>query len=70
MPVNRIFAPRYMCVCDICKNVSLVDSYLHPNVYNQAQAVRSLGWSYSIDKKVICKHCRQQDVSDRYRYKT
>lgn len=69
MPISRINAPRYMCVCDICKNVSLVDAYLQSNIYNQAQAVRSLGWSYTRDKKVICKHCRKHNVADKYRYK-
>ena len=57
----------YQCVCDNCKNFIVVEKTT--DIYNRAQAVRSVGWSYAKNRTVLCKKCRKHNVSDNYRYK-
>ena len=55
----------YLCQCDNCKAIVTVEKDLNLKIYNRAQAVRSLGWSFSEDgKTVVCDRCRL----DNYRY--
>ena len=55
----------YLCKCDLCGQVETVEE--SKNIYNGAQAVRSLGWSFGKDKRVFCKSCRQSRLADRHR---
>lgn len=58
---------HYVCTCDSCgKTQEVVKSEKN---YNQAQAVRSLHWSFSRNgKKVECDKCRRYNYFDPYRY--
>lgn len=56
----------FICTCDIChRTVEVAEDY--NKIYNGAQAVRSLGWSYGKDKSVKCDKCRKQYRHDGYR---
>ena len=33
-------------------------------IYNGAQAVRSLGWSFGKDGKLLCDECRKENYKD------
>lgn len=48
----------YVIKCDVCGKSEVVERDFDHGVYNGAQAVRSLGWSYGRDKRVMCKDCR------------
>lgn len=49
----------YVCICDNCKKVHTVEKDLNNKIYNRAQAVRSIGWSFGEDgKTVMCDRCR------------
>lgn len=54
----------YHCVCDVCGRDLFVKS--SEIVYNRAQAVRSLGWSYGKDRIVRCDTCRIKNLEDNY----
>ena len=56
----------YCCVCDNCQKNERVDR--SALIYNGAQAVRSLGWSFGKDGKVLCKTCRMRNYDDHYRW--
>ena len=57
----------FSCRCDICgKTAEVKENY--PRIYNGAQAVRSLGWSFGKDKSVKCDRCRLPSLYDKYKY--
>lgn len=59
----------YVCTCDNCNKVQRVEKNFNKNIYNRAQAVRSLGWSFSKDgKRITCDNCRKHNWKDSYRY--
>jgi len=60
----------YVCQCDNCKKIERVEKNFDKRIYNRAQAVRSLNWSFSEDgKTVICSKCRKHNPRDKYRNK-
>lgn len=67
MSVTSYSIKYYVCVCDKCGKRSdpIKDT---SQVYNRAQAARSIGWSYGKDCKVLCDNCRMDNWEDRYRY--
>lgn len=64
MPVYSHSVLSYYCYCDKCKKLEIVEE--NETIYNRAQAVRSLGWSYGKDKSVLCDICRKMNYSDNY----
>ena len=64
MSVYRITQVHYVCRCDRCHKMAIVPQTAQ--IYNGAQAVRSLGWSYGKDKSVYCDKCRKQNWKDRH----
>lgn len=66
MGVRLYNIPKYQCICDQCKAIVSVDKA--PSIYNGAQAVRSIGWSFGKDGRVLCKKCRQQNFEDKYKW--
>ena len=48
----------YVCICDIC-NRTLEVCGASDEIYNRAQAVRSLGWSFGNNGKIKCSFCRR-----------
>ena len=51
--------PVYNCHCDVCGKFEQVYDYNSNKIYNGAQAVRSLGWSFGKDGKTVkCDKCR------------
>lgn len=60
----------YVCICDNCKKMHTVEKDFNNKIYNRAQAVRSIGWSFGEDgKTVMCVACRKFNIKDKYRYK-
>lgn len=55
----------YVCKCDCCNETVVVEET--NKIYNGAQAVRSLGWSFGKDKRVFCSSCRQVRLCDQHR---
>ena len=53
--VRKLF---YVFKCDCCGKVAEVECD-GKRVYNGAQAVRSLGWSFGRDKKIKCPICKK-----------
>lgn len=68
MSVKCYSVPTFRCVCDKCGAVRNVEKD-YDKIYNGAQAVRSLGWSFGKDKSVKCSKCRQTAWGDMYREK-
>ena len=66
MSVKLTNNPYYFCVCDNCKTTAKVERT--SKIYNAAQAVRSLGWSFGRDRQVYCVKCRQRNYFDNYKY--
>ncbi|MDE6597975.1 MAG: hypothetical protein K2K60_05000 [Clostridia bacterium] len=58
----------FVCKCDKCGKSEEVNET--EKIYNGAQAVRSLGWSFGKDKSVKCDKCRQDDWGNRYNWHT
>lgn len=58
----------FVCTCDVCGCREEVKENIN-GVYNGAQAVRSLGWSFGKDKVVKCDKCRKTAWGDMYREK-
>lgn len=59
----------YICVCDDCGKRIEVEEDILNGIYNGAQAVRSLGWSFGKDKSVKCDKCRRSNsFYDKYKY--
>ena len=56
----------YRCHCDVCGKTYDVEKD-YEKIYNGAQAVRSLGWSFGKDSRVLCCDCRKTHMTDRYR---
>lgn len=55
----------YFCRCDKCGQSAVVEQT--NEIYNGAQAARSLGWSFGKDKRVFCSSCRQSRLYDKHR---
>ncbi len=64
MPVYSKSILYYSCICDKCGKYKQVQE--RDTIYNRAQAVRSLGWSYGKDKSVLCNYCRKLNYNDNY----
>lgn len=64
MPVYSSSVLYYSCICDKCSKYETVQE--SETIYNRAQAVRSLGWSYGKDKSVLCDICRKMNYGDNY----
>lgn len=69
MSVSSYSVHVFVCVCDVCGERADVEESLRNGIYNGAQAVRSLGWSFGKDKSVKCSKCRQTAWGDMYREK-
>lgn len=55
----------YLCQCDNCKVIVELEKDLSKKIYNRAQAVRSLGWSFSQDgRTVLCDDCRWDNYKE------
>ena len=67
MGVTSYSVHVFVCKCDICGKLVEVKENYH-GIYNGAQAVRSLGWSFGKDKSVKCLECRKHDWDDHYSY--
>ena len=65
--VGTLRKTYYVCQCDNCKKIMSVEK--SDVIYNKAEAVRFLKWSFSRDRKVTCKDCRKHNLNDPYRYK-
>lgn len=65
MSILLINTPEYYCRCDICNRLAVVKRTI--NIYNGAQAVRSLGWSFGKDGGVACDRCRRLNRNDHYK---
>jgi hypothetical protein len=65
MGVKRENVPIFKIECDVCGRTASVrkDS---ENIYNAAQAVRSIGWSFGKDKTIKCAQCRCIEGGDNY----
>ena len=66
MGVRLFNIPKYCCVCDKCNVAIEVNKTV--KIYNGAQAVRSLGWSFGKDGRVLCKKCRMNNFEDKYKW--
>ena len=66
MGVSSYSVHVFVCTCDVCGKRVDVEESLNNNIYNGAQAVRSLGWSFGQDKSVRCGKCRRYYV-DKYK---
>lgn len=66
MGVKLFQYPIYVCTCDICGEQTEVPRNCRAKTYNAAQAVRSVGWSYGKDGKVLCHECRKLNRQDNY----
>ncbi len=59
MGVSSYSVHVFVCKCDDCERLEEVEE--SPEIYNGAQAVRSLGWSFGKDKSVKCDKCRMDN---------
>ena len=66
MPVCLENIPYYLCICNKCKKYKKVEP--NKKIYNGAQAVRSLGWSFGKDQSVFCDICRKKNHNDHYKW--
>lgn len=58
----------FVCTCDVCGSREEVKENYN-GIYNGAQAVRSLGWSFGKDKSVKCSSCRKRyGNKDKFKY--
>lgn len=57
MSVTCFSVPTFLCKCDDCGRVEYVEKD-YDKIYNGAQAVRSLGWSFGKTGRVRCSSCR------------
>lgn len=64
MGVYSVKQIHYVCRCDRCHKMAIVPE--GKEIYNGAQAVRSIGWSYGKDKSVYCDTCRKENRKDRH----
>lgn len=69
MSVTSYTTKIYVCKCDVCGKTEYVEESLANKIYNGAQAVRSLKWSYGKDKSVKCDICRRKEWNDHYQYR-
>lgn len=63
--IRKIQKTYYVCKCDNCGKVS-EPIEKSPEIYNAAQAARSIGWSFGKTGKVFCKDCRLFNYNDRH----
>lgn len=68
MSVVTFSVHYFVCTCDNCGKESTVSENRRIGIYNKAQAVRSLGWSFGKDKSILCDTCRQNNYLDNYRF--
>ena len=68
MSVGLFTVRYYVCTCDECGAQGRVEKD-YDKVYNPAQAVRELGWSYGKDKRVKCKACRMHEPWDCHKWR-
>lgn len=61
MGVTSYSVHVFVCRCDVCGERQDVEESLSGGIYNGAQAVRSLGWSFGKDKSVKCDKCRMDN---------
>ncbi len=66
MSVQSKIIRVYTCTCDECGKSQ--DVQPSDEIYNAAQAVRSLGWKFGKDRSVKCDECRRNDWDDHYSY--
>lgn len=66
MAVSSKIIRVYVCTCDKCGKSQ--DVQPSDEIYNAAQAVRSLGWKFGKDRSVKCAECRRHDWDDHYQY--
>lgn len=64
MGVSSYSVHVFVCKCDDCGRLEEVEE--SPGIYNGAQAVRSLGWSFGQYREVRCDKCRRCYV-DKYK---
>ena len=57
----------YVCTCSKCGKREFVSREPNKGIYNLAQAVRSLRWSFGQNKAIKCDICRRMEYNDRYR---
>ena len=69
MSVSSYSVHVFVCICDDCGARADVEESRLNGIYNGAQAVRSLGWSFGQDKSVRCGKCRRRYV-DKYKNRT
>ncbi len=66
MSVRTWHKPYWHCICDNCGKNELIAKT--KDLYNGAQAIRSLGWSFTKDRKTYCKKCRMEQWNDNYKW--
>ncbi len=66
MAVQSKIIKIYVCTCDKCGVVREIEKT--DELYNAAQAVRSIGWKYGKDGSIKCAECRRNDWDDHYTY--
>lgn len=69
MGVRTYSVHVYVCVCDDCGKRIDVEENSTIGIYNTAQAVRSLGWSFSRYGEVRCEKYRRH-YFDKYKNRT
>lgn len=65
MGVKCFSVPTFDCKCDCCGQHEYVEKD-YDKIYNGAQAVRSLGWSFGKSGRVLCSKCRRSAWNDKY----
>ena len=68
MSVGSYSVKVFVCRCDVCGATDSVEEYPELGIYNGAQAVRSLGWSFGKSGRVLCGTCRPSNINwnDKY----
>lgn len=68
MSVRSFNVKYYVCKCDKCGNVSNPIEKTR-DIYNGAQAARSIGWSFGKGGNTLCPDCRRWNWDDHYSYR-
>lgn len=66
MSVGSYKVTYYYCKCDKCGKVSESIEKTRADIYNAAQAARSIGWSFGKDGSTLCPECRRRNWNDRH----
>lgn len=69
MPIISYTVHIFLCTCDKCGKQKEVPQNIIHGIYNGAQAVRSLGWSFGQRGEIKCNICRRSNKYDRQRNK-